>query len=79
MDSIEREQIDEEYNQLSASDKFFSHPLYVFCFIVCSIVDLYWFANGWWVCILLYVMFIPGIYTIINDGSLRKSIRYYFY
>jgi hypothetical protein len=78
MDS-EREQIEKEYNELRPIDKFFSHPLYVFCLVICMAVDLYIFINGSLIGIILYAMILPGVILIILDGSLMKSIRYYFY
>jgi hypothetical protein len=78
MDS-EREQIEKEYNELLLIDKFFSHPLYVFFLVICIVVDLYIFINGSWIGLILYAMILPGVFSVILDGSLMKSIRYYFY
>ena len=78
MDS-EREQIEKEYNELQPIDKFFSHPLYVFCLVICMAVDFYIFINGLWFGLILYAMILPGLISVILDGSLMKSIRYYFY
>jgi hypothetical protein len=79
MDSIEREQIDKEYNQLSSVDKFFSHPVYIFCLITFMCIDLYIFINGSIIGIICYAMILPGLISVVRDGSLRKSIKYYFY
>jgi hypothetical protein len=78
MDS-EREQIDKEYNELRPIDKFITHPLYIFCLVICIAVDLYIFINGSWIGLILYAMILPGVFSGIHDGSLMKSIRYYFY
>jgi hypothetical protein len=79
MSSIKREQIESEYNQLTRIDKFFSHPLYVFLLIICMVVDLHMYFNGLWFGILLFMMILPGFVSVIRDGSLKKSLLYYFF